>query len=495
MAGGSGDAYSSIACQQKTEEKCRITIAGIIADLQQSPGRGMNGRMAGRISIQCFTEIMARAAAGLLVILILSACAPIQAYRSNSAANPNRSVTPGPGYEVAFIEFGEQGSYQDPSQLERALELIKKTSRPLVITYVHGWHNNAAPGNGDVQKFSETMRQLAATEVVRKSGYHVIGVYLGWRGEIITAPLLNELTFYSRKAAAERLASNFDCYDAIAAISEAARSNHPEGQYTILMGHSFGGLVVERSVAHAINAEMHGHANVDQSLPADLIVMLNPASDSILTRQMIAALYSRRLEEKRQFLVSLTSWGDDATGALFPIGTRLAAATKEFNRVRAPGPGGHVKSERAFYTSTPGHNPDLINHKTVRLENTLGNPNHESALDVNLSHNLVGHVFLTNGTGSDAGKFVEWQFKPQGAVDVPYWDVTVDPAIIKDHGDIWNDRARAMLAAIFRMNLPLKTIEHEPAVPALAPMLAAPAPRTKPNLHKQPDFNRLNFRQ
>jgi hypothetical protein len=435
----------------------------------------------------------------LVAGLILSGCAQIAPYRPNTAADPNRSVTPGPGYEVAFIEFGEQGSYEDPSQLERALELIKKTPRPLVVTYVHGWHNNDAPGNGDVEKFSDTLRQLAQSADVKKSGYHVIGVFLGWRGEIITAPLLNELTFYNRKTAAERLASNFDCYDAIAAISEAARANHPEGQYTILMGHSFGGLVVERSVAHAINAEMHGHATEGQSLPADLIIMMNPASDSILTRQMIAALYARHLEDKRQFLVSLTSWTDDATGVYFPIGTGLAATTKVFNDVRAPGPAGKTESERNFYTSTPGHNVDLINHKTVRLGKTLANPGNQSAFDANLSHNLTGGAFLTNGTGADAGKFVVWHFQKVGAVDVPYWDVTVDPAIIKDHGDIWNDRAQAMLAAVFRMNIPLTGSEHAPKIAGVKPMVTAPvsAPETKPkaNLHQLPDFGRLNFQQ
>jgi len=38
---------------------------------------------------------------------------------------------------------------------------------------------------------------------------------------------------------------------------------------------------------------MHGHADPDRSLPADLILVVNPASDSILARQMISALYSR----------------------------------------------------------------------------------------------------------------------------------------------------------------------------------------------------------
>lgn len=35
-----------------------------------------------------------------------------------------------------------------------------------------------------------------------------------------------------------------------------------------------------------------------------------------------------------------------------------------------------------------------------------------------------------------------WHFKEIGPVDVPYWDVAVDRLIIKNHGDIWNDKAR-----------------------------------------------------
>lgn len=103
----------------------------------------------------------------------------------------------------------------------------------------------------------------------------------------------------------------------------------------------------------------------------------------------------------------------------------------------------------------------------MRLDETLANPMHETALEVNISHNRVAGVFVTDGTGKEAGRFVEWWFKPEGRVDVPYWDVAVDPAIIKDHGDIWNERALAMLAAIFRMNIPVPNIEHDRKAAAL----------------------------
>ena len=375
--------------------------------------------------------------------------------------------------------------------MQNAVDLIKRTPRPLVITYVHGWHHGA--DSRDVGNFSGWLAEVSKTQLIRDSGLHPIGVYLGWRGESTTIPVIRQFTFYSRKAAAERLASNFDCYDAIAAVSQAARESHGAGgQYTVLIGHSFGGLVVERSVAHAINAEMHGHAAADRSLPADLILMVNPASDSILTRQMIAALASRHTENSRPFLVSLTSTADAATGTAFPISTSLAATTKVFNEVPVPGTE-QRESERRFYTATPGHNDFLINHETVKMEKTIRAPGGLNALQTNLSHNLSGEVFTTDGPN---GTLDLWHLKRTGNVDVPYWDVKVDPTIIKNHGDIWNPKAQAMMAAIFRMTNPLMNraskvkpravLKREPTRPTLAPESSASHPRPPRKVKTEP---------
>jgi len=75
-----------------------------------------------------------------------------------------------------------------------------------------------------------------------------------------------------------------------------------------------------------------------------------------------------------------------------------------------------------------------------------------NALQTNLSHNLIADVFATDGPN---GRLDLWKIKRIGNVDVPYWDVKVDPSIIKDHGDIWNPKAQAMMAAIFRMTNPI----------------------------------------
>jgi hypothetical protein len=405
--------------------------------------------------------------------LWLTSCTSLSPLRPNTTANPTNSVIPQDGYKVAFVEFGEQGSYQDPTQLQNALALIRDTPQPLVITYVHGWQNNVE--SGDVQSFASLLARLNGAPAIRNVGFHVVGVYLGWRGKITDVPILKELSFWNRKNTAERLASNYDVYDTIASISEEARKDHPGKQYTVLLGHSFGGLIVERSVAHAINAEIHGHADASRSMPADLMIAVNPAADSVLARQMIAALYSRKTEDTRPLFVSITSTGDWATGLVFPIGTGLAAISKGFNQVEPPGPGNTQVSERKFYTSTPGHNEMLINHITVDKHETINSPNGLHALEENLQHNHVGNGFTLDGA---EGKLDVWQIKRVGDVDVPYWDVQVDPSIIKDHGDIWNERAEAMVAAIFRMANPILNRSAKP----------------RATLHRAPDFNRLQHR-
>jgi hypothetical protein len=402
--------------------------------------------------------------------LWLTGCTSLSPLRPNTTANPTNSVLARDGYKVAFVEFGEQGSYQDPTQLQNALALIRDTSQPLVITYVHGWQNNVE--SGDVQSFESLLVRLNQAPAIRNVGFHVVGVYLGWRGKLTPVPVLKEISFWNRKATAERLASNYDCYDAIASISEEARRKGRGNQYTVLLGHSFGGLIVERSVAHAINAEIHGHADADRSMPADLVIAVNPAADSVLARQMIAALYSRKTEGTRPLFVSITSTGDWATGTVFPIGTGLASVSKGFNEVEAPGPANTQVSERKFYTSTPGHNEMLINHITLDLKKTINSPQGHHALETNLEHNLSAEVFTLDGAG---GKLDLWQIKRVGNVDVPYWDVKVDPSIIKDHGDIWNERAEAMMAAIFRMTNPMLNRNVKP----------------RATLHRAPDFNRL----
>jgi hypothetical protein len=90
---------------------------------------------------------------------------------------------------------------------------------------------------------------------------------------------------------------------------------------------------------------------------------------------------------------------------------------------------------------------------------TINSPGGLPALEENLLHNHAGNGFVLDAGG---GKLAVWQIKHIGDVDVPYWDIKVDPSIIKNHGDLWNDRAEAMVASIFRMANPILNHNAKP---------------------------------
>jgi hypothetical protein len=130
------------------------------------------------------------------------------------------------------------------------------------------------------------LSRLSQSRQVRIHHYNVFGVYFAWPGKTLEIPYLEYLTFWNRKQAAERIASNGDCLDAIEQLSQMARLH--ENNYVFLIGHSFGGLILERTVEHTLRTLQGQKVRP----PWDLALMLNPASDSVLARQLVSDLYN-----------------------------------------------------------------------------------------------------------------------------------------------------------------------------------------------------------
>jgi hypothetical protein len=115
----------------------------------------------------------------------------------------------------------------------------------------------------------------------------------------------------------------------------------------------------------------------------------------------------------------------------------------------------------------------------------------QNAVDANLSlRNLRDGIFYTSdvnkaqpeGTGVS---WRRWQIVRQGNARTPYWLIRVPPDIIDDHGGIWSPNSQALLAAIFRMNFPLRQTDE-----GLRPAMPQPV-----QLPKARDFNRLQSKE
>ena len=422
----------------------------------------------------------------LVLPILLASCASYGPYHPDSSAEPFNSVRgPADGrYKLAFIEFGDQGSVLDTSQRTAALEVIHQAERPLLFVYIHGWLNNAV--SADVCKFEHFIDAVSRYPEVTGRKLNVIGVYIAWRGKDLAIPGLEYLTFWSRKGAGGT------CLAAISELALAARTPDKKYHMCVLMGHSFGGLVLENTISHSmLDASATGARNIS---PWDMAVAFNPADNAIGSRQLMSELdylykydparhayvtrvpgteHGGAVPENRPFLTILQSENDVATGQFFPIGTGLSnviGLRAHWDRVPVPGTNGQKVSESEFYTHTPGNDKYLVNYHVVLLGAASPPPglkSHENrAFEANLTENHPEYSFYTSEhndghedrfcrdanynpdeirppTGNEIWR--RWQFVFTGNDREPLWIVRVPKEIIWGHGGLWSDNSVAML--------------------------------------------------
>ena len=419
---------------------------------------------------------------------------------------PFAAAQPGHHFDLSYIEFDEKGDYWDRRQLGWTVQAIKRATRAkdtVLVVYVHGWQNDASDLRGhDVGKFRCLLHNLAEADGGKRRFF---GVYIGWRGKSIaggdgwfrdgSVPDLlakavcfvpHELSFYNRKDTATRVAGlpvTEAIFQSVAAARQGARASGHQAR-TILVGHSFGALVLEKAMAQALAAKViseDGSNGNTFTAPADFVVLLNSAGESIYAKEMTDMLRRRlpasgartgadEISARHPLIVSITSKADWATGVIFPIGTRLSNATGTFRQYDWDdkyGTGSQHVSQREYFTRTPGHNDRLISHAAVVTEGTAKLPAYQytdtcstAMLDAfrrNLSEPLTG----PNGevkfvTVPAKGEQTVWKLEPRmdAKFQTPYWIISVPKEIMRDHGDIFNENALALMARLFRVSNP-----------------------------------------
>lgn len=379
----------------------------------------------------------------LIAVLIIAVagigCVAHRMYREDS-------VVEEPGYTLAFIEFDDRGEIWSPRQVDRVQRLVRSANRhedgSVVIVLAHGWNNDASlknEKNGTLAGFKATLERVARGVHEESPGRPVLGVYLGWRGKSMVSPF-TYLTFYSRQRAAERVAGP----QGMAILSRIildVKAN-PESSL-LLIGHSFGGRIVERIVQQGVAASVAEIKEGPAGAAPDLTVILNPASPATNAKQVIDLLRWGRIElvrttaDGRKFnvplLVSLTSAKDKATRVAYRIGSVLGLATSKF-RTYGPEFCSPVVSQRRLYARTAGHTPALHSHRVRVRPRSDATPS----------------AGPPDGTIAIAGEDVDIEIEPRlGAYnDTPYWIMRVPPEIMANHYDTWNPNLVALLGGL-----------------------------------------------
>ena len=457
------------------------------------------------------------------IALALAACTANRAYRDlNSLRGATASATPfvqgkqlaqyqpfaaDHRFDLSYIEFDEKGDFWDRRQLAWTIQDIRNAAQAnnvVLVVYVHGWQNDASTLRGhDVGRFHCLLEHIAEADGFK---HRFFGVYIAWRGksvpggdgwfpdnspfDLLSKSLFfvpHELSFYGRKNVATHTAA-LPTTEAIFQTVAAARHWTQESGHqstTILIGHSFGGLLLEKALSQALAAKMiseDAQGGGSFTAPADLVVLLNSASESIYAKEMIDMLRRRapsgstgprEISAKHPLIFSITSKADWATKILFPIGTQISNAFGLFRRYEWDtryGESSHDVSQREYFTNTPGHNRLLISHQVEALSGTPVDPVYEekdSCAPEMLGafrRNLLDPATGPNGqirftTGASSGNEVEWQLRPTmpDGLLTPYWIIEVPHQIIRDHSDIFNENSIALIARLFQISNPRPT--------------------------------------
>jgi hypothetical protein len=481
----------------------------------------------------------------VLGLIGLCGCVGNQAYRRGATVNKNQfpaSIEPAntkdcslvPKYEciqtgdakeaqafyLSYIEFDDmgemwsignlehdQGKWQ--SQLATALSTIEKAQQAaestqrevVVISYIHGWHNNAS-------QYDENKKDLGSFKVVLQDlskRYSIdfpdkppilVGIFLSWRGQSLAANHIS--TYWNRRDAANRIggASLTEVVTRLmfqtkgVPIHEEKCETRPErpNSHFIVIGHSLGARALEHAIAQpmlslilerqaevqsCITAWNKNHdkkdalAGVSFIAPADLVVFLNAANDAFEMKAIIEALKRSDIKVLRgeddiegaggPFLISVTSDGDWATERIMPVAQWFSTAGLAFRKYdeNSCSEGQLCNHSQSFYYrhsaasvkemrshTVVDQDPNSVECRKASDENDTSDPWPYFVATVGKTERCF-EIIENNQirTGKTGQSYPPWN-------DTPAFVIGVPKTLIPSHTDIFQDGTEELLISI-----------------------------------------------
>lgn len=484
--------------------------------------------------------------------VLLSGCAvngrPMRFPPSDNKSSPPPSLSwyiegktrTGQTFSCSFVEFDERGDFVDFRQhrdCEARITNMVAAGPVLLVMYCHGWKNNSQ--SEDVVKFNSFLAKIASSPEA-SNHFRVHGVYLSWRGNVVKPyidksdpfyqdcltnfggqPIVNKkfdrwsdllgllpenADFFTRQRAAEHLVSALPLARAVFTYASAAKEyGRKLTNPVIVMAHSMGALMLERSLGQAMTGSIvmewwdedslkKEAVQQKPALPFDFVLFLNSAAPSIYAKEMRDFLEADRNAQNRvagyraPVIVSLTSTADSATGCIFPLANFLAPLRPSLQRQYTNGIFGTNNQWHApvaqwkFYQRTPGHQPYLVNHWIVPEEKPV--PEANAGTDAIFARNISReslhdpYVFFTSAHGhypaaawrvtARTDKPVTQDGLPLAMQDSNYWIMNCGKELIASHEDIWSTTTMEMYAGLYRLATYLKNAPQH-AESALTP--------------------------
>ncbi len=330
----------------------------------------------------------------------------------------------------AYVEFDEQGKlFPNAGQVDQATNLIRALKGPTdrklnVVFFVHGWKNNASEASGNVWGFRRMLDSIACQ--VNDPEAPTLGIYIGWPGAAANAG--GFFTFWNRQAVGQTVGSG-ELSDVLKRLLKEVKGEGYAGKSTaIVVGHSFGGLVLERAIIKLLNEQLDQlQAGGSIEPPADLTVLLNEAGPAAQAKPLLERLTKDKITledaagNQYPLLVSMTSTGDAATKIAF-------AGSNYFSRPKAetfPRDLFGQTTNTPYYLLTAANMVALQSHDIVITKSSTRKP-----------VVTIGHV-----DGNDWA-VVE---KDERLNRTPYWIMQLPQTFVPDHSSIFRGEVITLL--------------------------------------------------
>lgn len=436
-------------------------------------------------------------------LLTLCSCIPNVSYRRNDAATVQSILhetypkAPEVSYTLSFIEFDDMGELFQYDQLARAVQEIRaakaksKNHFAEVVVFIHGWKNNASDNSGNVWGFREMLGEIAQSSKDAHGEYApVIGVYIGWRGDVLRGDLLKNFSFYDRRNAASRMGhpqlaeTLLRVMNAAKGIDESADGT-PDDSVCVMVGHSFGGLVMERAIEQSLEslllrkglankalvtrqAEKHPArtsceldyqppGDKPPQLPVDLIILLNEAGPATEGKQFLEFLSGNDIRQFRSgrnqpLIISMTSTGDTATRLAFPAGQSVSRLFHDLRTYRREDDSIGVPKQSSYYLQTVANMGVLQGHAIVDQAGLEAMYPNDPDKQKKCTYSTV--TVQTGTAAAPAPKTYYVVRMEQQWNTTPYWVMQMPVAIVPDHSNIFRKEFRDLVwSFIERKNL------------------------------------------
>ena len=381
---------------------------------------------------------------GSSVLTILSACTTQDYYRTQITDTPcelncdkaNLIKQTDNDFTLGFVELDDQGQFYDHGQVDALIKLLKNEHEPQYITiYIHGWHHNASDNDFNVRRFKESLKELKKGN----PSYKVTGIYVGWRGETLSIPLLRMLTFWDRKEVSEEVGRNA-LLDFLLRIESAVKPNSLSRNRLLTIGHSLGASVLFNALHQVLLQRLVQPENAEPRIGfGDLVVLINPALEAMrfATLKDAAVRFSHDFgfsHQQKPLLLIATSEADTTTKNTFAISRKFTTVFEKHHPLSATQYESITEetlSEWELDNTAIGHFEQFITHR-LETDSPAGE-------DYNCSAPpgwLTTAMSQKSKANSSLAPIATMQLHPLNHFDSynPYWIIRTNKNILPSHG-------------------------------------------------------------